>query len=261
MASRLVLNGFTMNPITHLPFLTDVLRGLAEYDKNHQCDTGIDGPIHTNYLGKTIFGPNGVTVTDKDNNGNIVQGVLENGYYTLRIWDNVYPAKIQFDLFLENDLLDIDLIIDHFSAPGIPQDGFGLFDYTYSITKFKEHTSPLQKYNIYKNSQYEINDKIIVDDSSRWIMKLNQLETSQCYFCKENATHWILYNKEIDGMHTNYTSVNTCLYHRPEGKTTEDPYSTQPNQLYSYKNQPTFARKEIKNKDGEVLFTVNIPEE
>ena len=57
-----------------------------EYNEKHKCDTGEDGPIHTNYLGKTIFGPVGIRTTDVDNAGSIVQGILENGYYTCRIW-------------------------------------------------------------------------------------------------------------------------------------------------------------------------------
>lgn len=258
MSTKLVLNGFTLNPVTHLPFLINVFVGFGQYSKKHKCDTGLDGPIHTNYLGKTIFGPVGIRITDVDNAGSIVQGILENGYYTFRVWDTVYPAKIQFELFLENDLLDIDLIIDHFNAPAIPQDGLGLFDYTYSINKTKEHTSPLQKENIYKNSSYKVNDSIIFNEGGKWEITLNKLKTIECYFCSNPPEYWISFNKKTDDLHINYISVLSCLKHKGHGKTTEDQYNYKDDQHYSTDDQINYVIENIKDDNDKVIFTKNV---
>ena len=257
MSTKLVLNGFTINPVTHLPHLIDIFRGLTEYNEKHKCDTGEDGPIHTNYLGKSIFGPVGIRTTDVDNAGSIVQGILENGYYTCRIWDTVYPAKIQFELFLENDLLDIDLIIDHFNAPAIPQDGLGLFDYTYSINNTKEHTSPLQKENISERSPYKVND-LITFNNNDWEVTLNELKTVECYFCSDLPEYWISFNKKTDDLHTNYISVLSCLNHKGFGKTKEDQYNNSPDQYYSSDNEKKYIIEAVKDENNKVIFTKNV---
>lgn len=260
MSTRLILNGFTINPVTHLPHLINIFRGLTEYRTKHKCDTGSDGPIHTNYLGKSIFGPVGTKIPDiySDNAGSIVQGILENGYYTCRVWENCYPAKIQFDLFLENDLPDIDLIIDHLSAPAIPQDGLGLFDYTYSISNTKEHTTSLQKNNIYKDSSYHVNKLISFETHDNWSVTLNELKTIECYFCNEKPEYWISLNKDNSNPHTNYISVLACPNHKGMGKTTEDEYSDKTDQYYSNENDQIYIMEEIKNENNEIIFTKNI---
>jgi hypothetical protein len=262
MSTKLILNGFTINPVTHLPHLINIIRGLTEYNIKHKCDTGSDGPIHTNYLGKPIFGPVGTKIPDihSDNAGSIVQGILENGYYTCRVWENCYPAKIQFDLFLEDDLPDIDLIIDHFSAPAIPQDGLGLFDYTYSISKTKEHTTTLQK-NTDKDSAYDVNDLITFDKNGNWSVILNRLKSPECYFCNKKPEHWISLNKNTDKNHTDWISVLSCTNHKGLGKTIEDVYSDKVSQYYSNQDDRIYVIKEIKNENNEVMFTVNVPEE
>lgn len=261
MSTKLILNGFTINPVTHLPHLINILRGLTEYSIKHKCDTGSDGPIHTNYLGRSIFGPVGTKIPDmhSSNAGSIVQGILENGYYTCRVWENCYPAKIQFDLFLEDDLPDIDLIIDHFSAPAIPQDGLGLFDYTYSISKTKEHTTTLQK-NTDKDSAYDVNDLIAFEDG-KWSVILNTLKAPECYFCNTKPEHWISLNKNTNKNHTDWISVLSCTNHKGLGKTIEDVYSNKVNQYYSDEENRVYVTKEIKNENNEIMFTVNMLEE
>ena len=191
--SRLIINGYTINPVTNIDALNQVMNGLVSYDSNHSCDLTKGVNIHKNYLGKSLCEPFSIIVKEKDNGGMIGQAFLENGYFTIRIWDKVYPAEVQFDLYLRSELKDIDLIMDHLCNPATPYDGFGLFDCTYSLNHEYIKSSPLSKFNK-EQSSYFVNDTL-QNNEHGWHVTLNELDELFCYFCDKKAEFWIFLNR------------------------------------------------------------------
>lgn len=57
ITTRLIINGFTINPIKDTYALKIFIDSLCSiYDNNHLCDLGT-GIVHQNYLGKQIAEP------------------------------------------------------------------------------------------------------------------------------------------------------------------------------------------------------------
>lgn len=259
VVTKFTLNGFTINPVTEKHILVNIMRGLAEYKGNHLCDYS-KGVVHKNYLGDIVLGPVATLIENVENTGLVGHCILDNGYYTIRIWDNTHPAKFQFDLFLEDDLKDPDLIIDHLCAPPVPNDGFGVFDYTYSTKKIKLSESPLTKH-VDSESQYLVNDKInfINGEKNNWDITLNQLKEIQCYYCEENATNWILID-DMSKVHIDFKSIVVCKDHIKNGRIRELS-STLLNEegldTYYSHSEKSFVIEEVVDENGKVLYTKN----
>jgi hypothetical protein len=257
--TRFTLNGFTINPVTEQHILVNIMRGLAEYNGNHLCDYS-KGVVHKNYLGNIVLGPIAATIENVENTGLVGHCILDNGYYTIRIWNNTHPSKFQFDLFLEDDLKDPDLIIDHLCAPPVPNDGFGIFDYTYSTKRTKLSESPLTKH-VDDESQYLVNDKIkfIDNEKNNWNITLNQLKEIECYYCKENATDWVFID-DMSKVHIDFKSILVCKEHIKNGRTRELSSSLANESgldKYSSDNERSFSMNEIRDESGKVLYTQN----
>ncbi len=254
-----MLNGFTINPVTEKNILVNIMRGLGEYQDNHLCDYS-KGTIHKNYLGRIILGPIVTDVSDTEKNGLVGHCILDNGYYTIRIWNETFPAAFQFDLFLENDLQDTDLILDHLCAPAVPNDGFGIFDYTYSTEKIKLLDSPLRKENPYESS-YKVNDSInyLSKDKDNWEITLNQLKTTECYYCKNAATDWIFID-DMQKVHVDFKSVIVCKEHIKNGRIRELSSSLglkEGDDYYSSESEKIFSMEEVQDSEGKILYTKN----
>lgn len=256
------MHGFTINPVTDPEFLKNILRGLGNYKDIHFCDYGIKNTTHKNYLGNIVDGPFASTVKTSDSGGLIAHCMLDNGYYTVRLWNDVFPAEIHFDLFLEEELLDTDLILDHLCAPAVPNDGFGMFDYTFSTSKTIMPSSSLSKF--YKHeSSYTVNDPVsfINEDREDWEVILNQLKSPECYYCKNAPEHWIFIDDDSK-IHLNFKSVLVCGEHRALGRSRE--ISNEPDKdgeldYQTSKNKKKFYMKDITEKNTN-LFTKNIEE-
>jgi hypothetical protein len=217
-SSRFVLHGYTINPITEAKTLHSIINGLCsyEYKISHICDFDPNRvKKHINYLGSPISVAKIEKIQDNDKTGLIATQFLTNGYFTIKIWENITPSLVRFDLYLDEKLDDIDLILDHLTSPAIPDDGLGLFDYTYSLTHDQFHKHPLQKYDK-KMSSYFINDKIkYEDDEINWSITLNELDKIECHFCSNAATQWIIISppwlKEGEfGEDYNFITVTVC---------------------------------------------------
>ena len=259
VVTRFTLNGFTINPVTEQHILINIMRGLAEYNGNHLCDYS-KGVVHKNYLGDIVLGPLATLIENVENIGLVGHCILDNGYYTIRIWNNTHPSKFQFDLFLEDDLKDPDLIIDHLCAPPVPNDGFGIFDYTYSTKRTKLSESPLTKH-VDAESQYLVNDKInfISGEKNNWEITLNQLKKIECYYCKENATGWVFID-DMSKAHIDFKSVLVCKEHVKNGRIRELSSSLGNEEgldKYSSDNERSFSMNEIRDEFGKVLYTQN----
>jgi hypothetical protein len=257
--SRFVLNGFTINPITERHILVNIMRGLGEYQDKHLCDYS-KGVIHKNYLGKIVMGPFATYIENTEQNGLVGHCILDNGYYTIRIWNNTFPAKIQFDLFLENDLNDTDLILDHLCAPAVPNDGFGIFDYTYSTEKIKLLDSRIRKDNE-NDSSYIVNDKInfLDEDKNKWNVTLNQLKDPECYYCNKKPVSWIFID-EMQKVHVDFKSVLACENHIKNGRIRELSSTLGLEEgldFYSSDQEKKFAMEKIVDAEGKVLYTEN----
>ena len=147
VVSHLVINGFTINPIKDANLLIAFINSLCEiYDKKHVCDHGTK-IIHENFLGKQIGTPSVSYISNDAFNGLIGFAALENGYFVIKIWDNIYPAEIQFDLYLDQKMDDCSIIVDHLSCPAKPYDGMGLFNCTYTLTHSVKNKTFISKYN------------------------------------------------------------------------------------------------------------------
>ena len=261
IVTRFILNGFTINPVTEKQILINVMRGLGQYKKNHLCDYGKD-VVHKNYLGGIVLGPFAAEVDDVKNAGLVGNCILDNGYYTVRIWNNIHPSRFQFDLFLEDDLKDLDLIIDHLSAPPIPNDGFGIFDYTYSLETEKIPDSFLFK-NKHNDSSYQINNKInfLNKEKNEWEIVFNELKSVECHYCKENGTNWIFID-DVGKNHLNFKSVIVCKEHLDNGRIRELSSTlgnAEGKDFYTSKTDVMFLLKNVVDEDGTILYTKNFP--
>lgn len=190
-SSKFNLLGYTINPIKDKEWLSQMLSGLFTYSDKHLCDYG-HSTYHKNYLGKQIGLPYIVKIDEPENKGLIATQYMSNGYFVMKITDNIYPAEIRFDLFLNDPLEDVELLIDHLCAPAIPFDGPGIFDYTYSLTHENLPFHHLSKENKLESSYY-INSPMSKNDSDKiWSVTLNELGNIKCHFCDNDGTRWII---------------------------------------------------------------------
>lgn len=196
LCTYLTINGFTINPIKSKSQLKAIIKGLCNYNQKHLCDfqTEIE-LIHTNFLGKQIGKPKIDYIFDQNFQGLIAHVTLENGYFTLKIIDNIYPAEIQFNLFLNKKMEDCSIIIDHLSAPARPNDGLGMFDATYSLVYVNKKNHFLSKSDN-KKPFYFINqnpdlDNPNIKNSENYAIILNELKNIECSFCNQLAQYTV----------------------------------------------------------------------
>jgi hypothetical protein len=216
VGTKLIINGFTINPVKDKDNLVNILTGLCNYEKKHLCDFG-NKTVHTNYLGKQIGETRVDYVQNEDHSGLIGYVLLENGYFVLKIWDNIYPAEIQFDMYLDEKMLDPYIIIDHLSAPAIPLDGLGMFNYKHTLSYTTKQDNILFKNNK-KNSAYKINEPFYLEEykknseNSKFI--LNELNNISCYFCDKNTNTFVFFGipRKI---------ISACEDHKHFGSTKE----------------------------------------
>ena len=268
--NNLKIHGFTINPVTHPDILKNIIRGLASYSDMHKCDFLEENKprkIHKNNLGKLLNISDVIEIKKEGFSGLIGHCILENGYFNLRIWNDVYPSEIHFNLFLEDDILDADLIIDHLSAPAVPNDGTGMFDYTYSINKEILTSNPLQKFSKSESSYY-VNDPIRLN-GEEWEVTLNKLGQTTCHFC-ESTPHYWLFVKNEENYHSRSSAVIVCKDHMKMGRTTElgnanpdfifvNPIN-QTNETYNSKNMKKFKMHSSLNKENNTTITENLSE-
>lgn len=190
-SSRFNLRGYTINPIKDSEWLNNMLSGLFTYSKEHLCDYGHQA-YHKNYLGSPIGLPYIVNINEPGNEGLIATQYMSNGYLVMKITDTVYPAEVRFDLFLNESLDDVELLIDHITSPAIPFDGPGIFDYTYSLVHENTPIHHLSKFDK-SQSSYFVNEPLFKNEKDgSWSATLNELGKIECYFCKLEASRWII---------------------------------------------------------------------
>lgn len=191
-ASKLLINGFTINPIKEVVSFKESVSGFFDYayKQKHVCDfTGKE--IHTNYLKQRVeevFVSNIIKEHGRCLTGFVI---LNNGYYTVTISYDKHPAEIQFDLYLDEYMSDPDLIIDHLCAPAVPFDGFGMFDYTYSLTHIAKPKSIIS--DVYNNIRYTNNEPFnisLYNGDQNYEIVLNQLKEIHCYFCEKEGKYF-----------------------------------------------------------------------
>ena len=224
-SSKFSLRGYTINPIKDPEWLGNMLSGLFTYSKEHLCDYGHES-YHKNYLGNPIGKPYIVYIEDAGNRGLIATQYMSNGHFVIKIVDDVYPSEIRFDLFLNESLDDAELLIDHLTSPAIPFDGPGIFDYTYSLIHENTPVHHLNKSDKSKSS-YFINDPLKKEEDGSWSATLNELGKIECYFCKKEASRWIIigapYQKTeeeeiVDINSAEFKTVPSCEYHLHKGR-------------------------------------------
>lgn len=191
--SHIKITGFTLNPIKDYKLGESLMFGLGQYPKEHVCDFNPEIK-HTNYLGtiedrEIIYSK---YIEEVGNRGLVVFAPLTNGgHYTLRIWDESYPAYVQFEAYIKNRVYDADLILDHLKAPAFPWDGIGLFDETCSIAESQIRFSPLMKSSEKFFPGYVVKDPLIIDhENTTYSGYLNELDKIFCYFCEFKAEFW-----------------------------------------------------------------------
>lgn len=192
------------------------------YPDEHICDHGFD--IKHNYgLGKLLHGPY-VTYKKIENpekiysiniinveevyNGNIdeilnlikdknlisqnVFAIFETGHLVLSIDSSSYPCFISFSLLTEGNV-DIELILDHLSAPSIKDDGFGMIDWSYNINYIKkEKFTPLVAFNTKTNNKEKQKDR---------------MKDLFCVNCNNKAEFWDI---------VKFKTVPVCTIHKNE---------------------------------------------
>jgi len=220
VSTKLIINGFTLNPVTdELAFFLSV-KGIANYKDFHICDydkgNNNEKKVHKNYLGKIISNPKVDYIDSGSFKGWIGCLVLENGYFVIKIWDSLYPARIQLDLYLDEKMEDADLIIDSLCAPAVPFDGFGMFDYTYSLSYITKQTNIIDKDN--NVPSYELNKFFDIDDyinkMGEYSIILNKLNKIQCYFCESQGEYFIF------ALNTR-SIIPVCEIHKHRGSSKE----------------------------------------
>lgn len=238
IATKLIINGFTINPIKDVKTLSNFLKGLCGYGKKHACDFVDHTIIHTNYLKKQIGEAKIDYVENKKFSGLIAYVLLVNGYFVIKIQNNIYPAEIQFDLYLDEKMLDPYIILDHLSCPALPHDGLGMFDYQYSLSYVTKPRSILSKKS--KKVSY-------VKDINSFQIVLSELEKSSCYFCDTVAENFIFFD-------TPRKIVLSCKDHLELGTTRE--YGESIGLKQDLRKAEKF--KTIKVVDERGLYTKNI---
>jgi hypothetical protein len=190
--SHLTINGYTINPVKSKSQTKSILMGLCGYGEKHACDFKKEkNLVHTNYLGKVVGEPKIDYIVNRDYQGITAHFTLENGYFTLKIIDNVFPAEIQFTLHLNGYMEDCSLIIDHLSAPTRPNDGFGMFDSTYSLTYTNKKNHFISKIDnkitsYYVNDYYDFDNLVKTGDEDYEVI-LNEINELQCAYCNQKA--------------------------------------------------------------------------
>lgn len=189
--SYLEITGFTINPFQNKNQLKNFLYGLCNcYLENHICDFDKD-LIHKNYLKKQV-GEIYVQQIKFEKNESLLGFVaLENGYIVVQIKTNCYPAEVYANIFLNEKILDFQIILDHFSAPyriyknNDMVDGMELFDLEYSI-----------RYETKKQNKNNKHDKNIWPSTTDWTRrKKNYLKKIECYFCENSAKFSTIYHE------------------------------------------------------------------
>jgi hypothetical protein len=263
LVTRLNINGFSINPVADKTFLFNIIKGLTEYDDKHFCDYG-KNVVHKNYIGTPVFLPEVTLINENERTGFVGFCVLTNGYLVIRMFTNTYPSTIEFDLVLDDKLEDIDLIIDHLCAPAIPNDGLGMFDYTYSLKTEKMLDNSLFKDN-QNDSPYHLNDQIkfLDEGKTEWEVVLNELKTIECYYCKDNGTNWIFID-DVANVHLDFKSVVVCKAHMHRGRIRELSSTlgnAEGKDFYKSATDISFLPKHVVDEDGNILYTKNFPVE
>lgn len=186
--------GFTINPPKNEEQMKNILYGLINnYEKKHICDFSKNGDVvHINPLIEQKIHFNEINVKKirfKQNSVLIGFLPLNNGYMVIRIKLNTYPCEVSIHIFLNEKVEDIDLIIDHFSAPVLSNpenanaDGMELFDIDYSITYESERGNKVNKH-----------DKNIYPERTDWRGEnKNYLHNIECFFCRKDAEFVSIY--------------------------------------------------------------------
>jgi hypothetical protein len=262
-SSKFSLRGYTINPIKDSAWLSQMISGLFTYSKEHLCDYGHES-YHKNYLGNPIGKPYIVNIQDSGNMGLIATQYMSNGYLVMKIIDDTYPAEVRFDLFLNESLDDVELLIDHLTSPAIPFDGPGIFDYTYSLVHENTPVHHLNKSNRSKAS-YFINDPLkINEEDGSWSATLNELGKIECYFCEKRACRWIIvgapYQRTEEGQMIDinlaeFRSVPSCEYHLHKGRFRER--NTEKEKDYWTSKENIYRLDHIENKNSG--YSVNKP--
>ena len=260
--TKITITGFTINPVTNVGILESIMKGLTEYGDSHWCDHGGVDKFHKNYMGKRLHEPSVVMNQNEDNHGLSGTCILDNGYFFIKIWDKVYPSQIQFDMFLTNDVEDLDLILDHLCATAIPYDGLGMFDYSYTKTNTIPLNHMIEKNN--KNqSSYIVNDLIKINDNNPndWSVKLNQLGDISCFFCDNIGSSWILFSSREKMHHSSSKCVIVCEEHKKNGRVGErvpnsKNYLESAN-IYTSKDEYVFIQETVMDNNRLKSYTKN----
>lgn len=199
IGTKLFITGFSINPVKDPQMLHQIIKGLCNYESVHLCDFG-NITEHKNYLGDLVGNIKVDYIEEDKFKGVIGFACLTNGYFVLKIYDNVYPAEIQFDLYLNEKMDDAQIILDHLSSPSGPFDGLCIFDYQYSLSYITKPKNILNKYNK-NNAPYVVNEAYnsklhqqSVIENKFYGVQLNELTNPQCYFCKDMPVIFKLYD-------------------------------------------------------------------
>lgn len=196
VGSKLVINGFTINPIKDKDAFKITLESLFSYEymEKHLCDLD-SKTTHTNFLKKSTLDSTVFYIDNEFEKGLIGFVVLKNGYYTLKIVYSKNPAEIQLDMYINEPTLNSDLIIDHLCAPSVPFDGFGMFDYTFSILNMSKPTTIVS--DVDNNIRYTNNKLFNMDefnDDPKYSIVLNELQHIHCFYCDNEGKFFVFKN-------------------------------------------------------------------
>lgn len=254
IGTKLIINGFTINPILDEESFKSSLMGIANYKDIHFCDYVEKQKTisHKNYLKKRIKSPFVNYLDNKNTRGWVGYQLLENGYYILKFWDNVYPARIQFDLYLDEKMHDADLIIDGLCAPAVPFDGFGMFDYSYSLSYITKNSSILEKENF--TPSYKINEPFnydsYINNIEDYKITLNQLDKIHCYFCNNDGKYFI-FKQNKDSV------VPVCKEHKVSG--TQKEFGANQEEYEDIRTVKKYNENYLMEvvEEGGIMYTIN----
>lgn len=138
-------------------YIRNVLLGLSQYSKKHECDFGHNNVIHDNYLGTLVE----IDLTSmKLTNADIVVKINKD--------------KIHFYAQVDGYVGDLDLIIDHLRAPysnsDINSDGFSMYNFYYTI----EEKSGVIQYGPEKYNEGVFDRINVFDDQNNFLYTKNE---------------------------------------------------------------------------------------